>query len=282
VSSDGCNETKQCVSCGAALTEKFCANCGEQVLDRRDYSLFAFLREAFAAMTTIDNKLYRSMKYLLIKPGFLTQEYFIGRRKRYLKPIQLFLIANILFFLYAAAVGFNPFALPLNMHPNTIFFQDAAERMVDAKIQQQGLERKVYAERYNTKIEVISKTLIIVDIPLYAMMLLLCFWRQRRFYVEHLAFSCHLFTALLIIITAVGAIFDILAKVTGHEIFGGNFIMAPIILLILVYLVISARRFYQQHLLLICLKALFLTLGFVVLVTQIYRTILFFVTFYTI
>jgi hypothetical protein len=222
MSRDACVETKQCVSCGGEFTGKFCSHCGEKVIDRKDYSILAFLREAFSAITTIDNKLFRSLKYLLIKPGFLTEEYFIGRRKHYLKPVQLFLIANIVFFLYAAAIGFNPFALPLNMYPNTIFFQDLAERMVDAKIQELGVEKKLYAERYNTRIEVVSKTLIIVDIPLYAMMLFPCFWRQRRYYVEHLAFSCHLFTAFLIIITAVGAVFDLLVKVTGNEIFEGT------------------------------------------------------------
>lgn len=285
MSRDGCDETEQCVSCGAEFTGQFCGDCGEKVIDRKDYSILAFLREAFEAITTIDNKVFRSLKYLLIKPGFLTQEYFIGRRKRYLKPIQLFLLVNIAFFVFFTAVGLNPFAQPLDMvlkYDNT-FFPKLAKRMVNAKIQKEGIDKETYAQKFNARTSVISKTLLIVDIPLYAVLLLLFFRRQRRFYVQHLAFSCHVFTVYLIMAMVIIGVCLLLVKTTGNRIFASDMVMtAPVVLLFLVFLILSAKRFYQQRLLTVLLKSLFLIVGFVAITTQIYRTILFFVTFYTI
>lgn len=47
------------------------------------------------------------MKYLLFKPGFLTEEYMKGRRASYLNPIRMYLFISALFFLLLASV-FEP------------------------------------------------------------------------------------------------------------------------------------------------------------------------------
>ena len=35
---------------------------------------------------------------LVFRPGFLTREYFAGRRRRYVRPARLFLVASVLLF----------------------------------------------------------------------------------------------------------------------------------------------------------------------------------------
>ncbi len=47
---------------------------------------------------TVDSKIFRSVKALLFKPGFLTNEYLAGRRARYVSPLRLYLVATFLFF----------------------------------------------------------------------------------------------------------------------------------------------------------------------------------------
>ena len=47
---------------------------------------------------TLDTKLFKSFIPLLLKPGFLTLEYFKGRRVGYVKPFRMYIITSIVFF----------------------------------------------------------------------------------------------------------------------------------------------------------------------------------------
>src|ERR1700741_5514419 len=86
-----------CPTCSAAAVSAFCPTCGEQPLHARDLTLRGFLNQIFHALTSVDSRLIRSF-VSLARPGFLTLSYLQGRRKPYLGPVPLFLMANVLFF----------------------------------------------------------------------------------------------------------------------------------------------------------------------------------------
>ena len=58
--------------------------------------------EAFESISHADSRLWRTLWYLLSRPGFLTREFFEGKRVRYLPPFRLYLVISVVFFL---AVG---------------------------------------------------------------------------------------------------------------------------------------------------------------------------------
>jgi hypothetical protein len=58
----------------------------------------ALLREAAGRYVALDGRLWRTMSALLFRPGFLTREYFAGRRRRYIRPARLFLVLSIALF----------------------------------------------------------------------------------------------------------------------------------------------------------------------------------------
>src|SRR3954468_8651264 len=87
-----------CPGCGRAATTAFCPSCGESRPSDRDLSLRAFLLEVFHTLTDLDGRLLRSLRTLVTRPGELTAAYRAGRRKQFLGPLQLFLIANVAFF----------------------------------------------------------------------------------------------------------------------------------------------------------------------------------------
>lgn len=62
------------------------------------------MREAFEGITHADSRVWRTLWPLLFRPGFLTREYFAGRRARFLPPFRLYLVLSVLFFLVAAAM----------------------------------------------------------------------------------------------------------------------------------------------------------------------------------
>lgn len=93
----------RCLNCGASLTGPFCATCGQRD-DRHVHSLGHFLAEAFEGLTHADSRVWKTLWPLLVRPGFLTREFFAGRRQRYLPPFRLYIVVSLLFFLVLALV----------------------------------------------------------------------------------------------------------------------------------------------------------------------------------
>ncbi len=58
----------------------------------------AFMREAAGRYVAMDGRLWRTLAVLVGRPGYLTREYFAGRRKRYIRPARLFLVLYLLLF----------------------------------------------------------------------------------------------------------------------------------------------------------------------------------------
>jgi hypothetical protein len=61
-------------------------------------TLREFMREAAGRYVSIDGRFWRSIVALLARPGFLTREYLIGRRRRYIRPARLYLFTTLIFF----------------------------------------------------------------------------------------------------------------------------------------------------------------------------------------
>jgi hypothetical protein len=89
-----------CENCGAPLSGEYCAACGQRH-EPHVHSLGHFAGEAFESITHADSRLWRTLGYLLAKPGRLTREFFDGRRARFMPPFRLYLVISLLFFLVA-------------------------------------------------------------------------------------------------------------------------------------------------------------------------------------
>ena len=120
------NSRSTCPSCNSETAGLFCSLCGEKRVTDQDYSLQRYGGEILAAATLLESKVFRSVWLVLIKPGFLSSEYFRGRRVRYMKPLQLFVFLNILYYfsitLFYATTFTTPLATQLHMnnyYPNT-------------------------------------------------------------------------------------------------------------------------------------------------------------------
>ena len=90
-----------CANCGWHEIERFCPHCGQEnvpsALPIREI-VMSFLDE----FLKFDTKLWVTLKALVTKPGFLTTEYLVGRRVRYVAPIKLFLALSFVAFLVFA------------------------------------------------------------------------------------------------------------------------------------------------------------------------------------
>jgi len=93
-----------CTNCGAAVSGRYCSACGQSI-EYHLHSLRDFLGEAMEVLTHADSRLWRTLRSLLLQPGFLTQQFLQGRRARYLPPLRLYFVLSVLFFLIVSVTS---------------------------------------------------------------------------------------------------------------------------------------------------------------------------------
>jgi hypothetical protein len=229
----------KCANCHAPLRGPYCFVCGQRVVTHI-HSFWEFVQEAFEGITHADSRVWRTVWPLLFKPGFLTVEYFSGRRARYLPPFRLYLVLSILFFLVAAAVPrevalFNfetrevegvsvttPFSganTPRSETPeqradrvcNDMSYQGPWQEELNKRFMLSC--RKMILDEGHGLVEGMLHNVpraLFVLLPLLALVMRLMY--LRRYYVEHLLFFIHahsfIFLLLLLYIPVSGWIDD--------------------------------------------------------------------------
>lgn len=93
-----------CRNCGAPAPGVFCGYCGQETTVALP-TFRAFMRDAAGRYVALDGRLWRTLYALLARPGFLTLEYFAGRRRRYIRPARLFLVLWLLLFAVIGVVS---------------------------------------------------------------------------------------------------------------------------------------------------------------------------------
>jgi len=276
-----------CPECGGPIPERFCTRCGEKRVEARDYSLGHFLAEALNVIANLESPLPRSFSALLFRPGLLTSEYLAGRRKRYLKPLQLFVLCNVIFFFAQPLTGFNTLTTPLNIHMSGMPYRQRAQRMVQEELGRRRVPLEEYRARFDAVIQNQAKSLVIVMALMFALVLLPLYWRRRRYLVEHLVFATHFYSFFLLLMTAQRFValpaFGAARRlgVMTRE-YSFDFVFTIVLLTLCgVYLYFALHRVYRQGRPVTLLKCV--TLAFsVAVILQTYRFVLFFTTFYTV
>ncbi len=105
--------TLVCANCGFSNSGVYCTNCGQKHRTPHDYKLSSFAKHVFEEFTSLDSKIFRSLKSLLFSPGKLTAEWVTGRQKSYIAPLRLFVLINIGYFLYTQVVPIDALTSPL-------------------------------------------------------------------------------------------------------------------------------------------------------------------------
>jgi hypothetical protein len=90
-------QTLVCANCHAPLNGEYCVACGQRH-EPHIHTVAHFAGEAFESISHADSRLWRTLWYLFARPGFLTREFFAGRRVAYLPPFRLYLVVSVLFF----------------------------------------------------------------------------------------------------------------------------------------------------------------------------------------
>jgi hypothetical protein len=248
---------ERCVSCDAALSGPYCSHCGERALEPEALTLRHFLVHTVAhELLHLDGALWRTLRLLFTRPGRLSLEYAAGRRRPYINPFRLLLIAIVVYALAAssglvATWNFGP--VTVSMAPAAIRRSLSVEETIK-QIDRYGMLRPQLAakkaalasdaarERFHDRLAAFAEPVSFANVVLLAAALHLAFWRKRRRFLEHAAFSMHVVSFVLL--SSLTLILAIRLRFWLHGYL--LLVMALVSLWQFAYLAIAIRRFYLQ------------------------------------
>ena len=88
-----------CPNCELSLDgeSKYCAACGQENTTK-NVSLRLLFRDILDDYFTLDSRFLSSMKPFLTKPGFLTNEFNVGRRVKFMPPLRMYIVFSLIYF----------------------------------------------------------------------------------------------------------------------------------------------------------------------------------------
>jgi hypothetical protein len=176
-----------------------------------------------------------------LKPGELTAAFMRGTRTPYLAPLQCFLLFNVAFFLASPGVLDFPLRQQLRDTP----WRRTAQRLVLEHIQKQGIDYTVFAAKFNAVTSTQARSLVILMVPVFALVMWLLLIRRRRPLVHHLVYALHTYSFFFVGLPI--ALFLValpVYKISGSVDQDSVYTTVAMITLF-IYLGLSARRAYS-------------------------------------
>jgi hypothetical protein len=274
-----------CKSCGNSFKGFYCNACGEKVLEPKDRSFRTFLSNILIAITFADSKFIQTLWLIIKKPGFLSSEYAEGRRVNYLRPLQLFFILNLVYFLFPVLQLFNS---SLRTQINYLFHSGWVQGLVVDRLVKEHESYRGFELIYNDKTTGLAKLLVIVFVILASLPLSLIFRKKDRYFTDHVTLSvelaCFNIFVNAISLSALLWVVNLLLRFSGSGWEGylnDTTLTVIFVSTNLYFLYRASQAFYGQKGLSLITKSLLGIVG-LFLALEGYRLMLFFVTFWSV
>lgn len=263
----------QCPNCGYTFEEvnNYCPNCGQENHDL-NVPVKHLVEEAFESTLHYDTKFWRTFKYLITRPGYLTEKFNLGQRASYVPPFRLYVFVSIFFFTTIALFASeslvvsdvdgakaqleatNPDAAARVMQADSLARSqvglarnDTASVIINKEVDHKFRNFLNNEEQARQKLLKNISFMMFVLMPFFGFILYLFYWSQRRNYVEHLMFSVHFHTFVFLLI-----MFAILVEVVFSS-FDTN---GWVFLISMAYLFFALRYVYKESYLRTAVKLL--------------------------
>ncbi|MDJ1468880.1 DUF3667 domain-containing protein [Cytophagaceae bacterium DM2B3-1] len=237
-----------CANCGSELkpTFSFCPDCGQSTEPKVE-SFGMVVKEFLEDYFSFDSKVFRSLLPLLFRPGFLSIEYIQGRRARYIPPLRMYLTISLLAFLMLAV-----------NKPSRLQYQSDSQEISSTELEElkDDIDEDYAARDQENDIITVEDAfwdsffdstlpkLFFVMVPLYGLIQAMLYWRQRRYYMEHLIFSLHFHSFVFVVLL-------VYMLISSYLLAGMAFLNRTLMLTftggILLYLYFALKRVYGQN-----------------------------------
>jgi hypothetical protein len=256
----------RCANCGAALTGRFCAACGQSV-EASLRPVWELIEQALESLVHFDARGPRSLLLLLFRPGELTRQYIAGKRASFVQPVRFYILISLVFFLaiwatntaivqfvgFRTASGhegvafrlFSPLAavqkdlpapdLASRIH---IMSDDEGDSPAWATRRIAALERALKEPTIlNERMSELFPKMMFALVPVFGLVLWLLYVRRRRYLIEHLVFARHFHSFAFVLAALVIVVRPILPSGSS----GGLFLVPAGL-----YLLLALKRVYGQ------------------------------------
>ncbi len=266
-------QQKHCLNCNTVLLDVYCSHCGQKDIPRRQ-TLSELVLNFVSSFSGYESKFFKTCKYLVLRPGFLANEYNAGRRESYFHPSRMYVfISFIYFFLFAALpdVDDKNSVLKITKDGKVVDYSELKSESLDDLLETREhydsvqstlplgdrdgwLARKWKYREFELRGQFVGNpgefVSHVVDeftshfsvvffflLPVFAMFLRLLYLKSDFFYSEHLVFSICFYNFFFL----AGSL-SILAETVTWLKWAGVLLE----LAILVYLLLAMKRTYRQ------------------------------------
>lgn len=199
-------EPAPCTNCGVGPVERFCAACGQRHVTPQDFTARVFLHDLLSEFVSLDGRFWLTLWTLVRYPGKLAREYFDGRGARYMRPLNLFLLLNLVFFVIQPHTGLLQWHLRgymrgLSDAPRLVE-KARNERAREAEVarEQRGEtpappkveSMELFESNFEATLQNLKKSMLLLAIPLFSVALAAIYGTRHRV-AEHLIFSTHFY-----------------------------------------------------------------------------------------
>lgn len=262
-----------CKNCQTPLQGDYCHQCGQQ--DKQYIrSIFAVVGDLFGEIGHWDSRFYRTLRSLFLSPGFLSQEFVRGRHASYVPPLRLYFFVSLISFMV-----FNTF-IEFEVKKPTEKEQEIVERVQqemnesfsdegmappsldkldlplldeeDEALLRQKFEHMIQSpDQLSRKLVSMTPQMMLLMLPFWALFLKLIYCCSHRYYLEHLTVALHTHAFILLTLMLMTLVGSALAPLAALEPMAWlktlkDWVSNGILVWIVVYLLITQKRFYQQ------------------------------------
>lgn len=220
--------SENCLNCGAPLSSnKFCGICGQKKV-RKKLDILQILGDAWVTFTDLDNRFYRTVIHLLIRPGDMISDYVAGKRVHYFGPVQYYLILFVL----VVALGLPGF--------------NFSEIIPEGEQQIEGMP--IRSQFWIGVVEFVESYIAIYFLllsPIFALIVRILFHHKERSYTESLVFVLYLLAQYSLVIALTQQIDEsMLVRSSNYNTIKFLIFSGPVFL----YIAWAASRFYGESL----------------------------------
>jgi hypothetical protein len=269
------DQLEHCKNCGQQVLGKYCAACGQKVYKESDKSFKAIFHEILHFLTHFEGTIFTSLKTIYSKPGQYSLDYSNGIRKRYFKPVSLFLLIVILYLLFPVLKGLN---LELKAFMRDSKTETYFSKSIEHKLSQTQLSMTALEDKYQHLSEKTSKLLLLLLIPLSAIVLFAIHFRSKKYAFDYFILGTELNVFFLLTFYLImPLVFYLIHWISGGLKFAWTEEIMVIIVMVLFisFTTIAFKKHFQKKLWLSAFTATLFCMVHLFFIVTFYRYILF-------
>jgi hypothetical protein len=263
-----------CLNCKTPLTDTFCPHCGQKNIPRRQ-GLGELIENFIGSFYSFESKFFKTTQYLLLRPGFLPEQYNAGKRESYYHPARAYVFVSFIFFLLFLSFpelstsknqNLN-FALPdknvlsakENFQADSASYRssdhyDSVQSHLPADKRDGFFKRRLMQQAirlnntYNGRMDQFStdfKNTFLGNfpkvffwlLPVFAFILKIIYIRRDFYYSEHLVFTIYFYN-FFFLASSIGLLLGLVPKLAWLQPWIAGWI--------LIYLFLAMKRLYKQ------------------------------------